>query len=169
MSGFNNNQSKKPHLRFLNHLNLDSKSGSGSDSGSDDEYIHPLLQAHRRPIKTQGDISDPENAEQGASDDSSVLNRNNVVSYLMQRQLPNSVYSNAAEVYMARKYEHLRKDILNDKDFAIGKNKNITDDNWADQLEEDKHFSLFGNCYVYLQLNYVISFLCCCCVTFSYH
>lgn len=107
---------------------LASKSDSESES-DDDEYIHPLLQAHRRPIKTQGEATSAQPIPQHTTQSS------------VPRPLPQKAYANAAEVYMARKYANLRKNIANEKD------ENEPNENWADELEEDKNFSPYGNCY----------------------
>ena len=116
---------------------LDSKSESESDSS--DEYVHPLLQAHRRPLKTQAETS-ADHGQKGNVDSSTfeqdVRNSSSI--------LPHKLYANAAEVYMARKYEHLRKDRIKIGLETSDVTKNTDNDDWADHLEEGKNYSVIG-------------------------
>lgn len=66
-----------------------------------------------------------------------------VASSVPQKALPHKVYGNVADLYMARKYENVRRDIA-DKQHTT-KSENTTEDNWADLLEEDKSFQMRGN------------------------
>ena len=114
---------------------LDSKSESGSDSS--DEYVHPLLQAHRRPVKTRAEIS-VDNGQKG-NVDSSALEKDMRDSSSI---LPYKLHASAAEVYMARKYEHLRKDLVKKGLETMDATKNADNDDWADHLEEGRNCSL---------------------------
>ena len=124
-------------------LCIDAKNNSeNSESDSGDEYIHPLLQAHRRPVKTKAETSsDSENALEAHAN---IPTNDTKTSYTIPRPFTDTrLYANAAEVYMARKYEYLRKD-RRKKELKTDDDTVTTDDDWADQLEEDKDFSLFG-------------------------
>jgi len=130
----------------------DSKSESESDSS--DEYVHPLLQAHRRPLKTQAETS-ADHGQKGNVDSSTfeqdVRNSSSI--------LPHKLYANAAEVYMARKYEHLRKDRIKIGLETSDVTKSTDNDDWADHLEEDRNFSSIdqsGTQFSYEMLQYML-------------
>ena len=130
------------YLSFIDVL-LDSKDDSESESDSNDEYIHPLLQAHRRPVKTQAETSSEQENARKARVGTSSYKADVKTSSSMVDPLSDRPYANAAEIYMARKYEHLRKDKIKKSLEANDDNRN-TEENWADQLEEDKNFLFFG-------------------------
>ncbi|XP_065055484.1 splicing factor, suppressor of white-apricot homolog isoform X1 [Rhopilema esculentum] len=115
-----------------------SSDGEGSD---DDEYIHPLLQAHRRPIKT---TAEPTKSQQTVSESHQQQTRHIPASLSyettgIQTVLPPNTYSDAVAVYMARKYRNKRHDTPSPKkNNDNNEDQEAADEHWADDLEEDQ-------------------------------
>ena len=121
---------------------LDSSSSeSDGESSDDDEYIHPLLQAHRRPIRTR---AEPTKSEQTVSESQQQQTRHIPASLSyettgVQTVLPPNTYSDAVAVYMARKYRNTRHDTPSPKKSNDdNEDQETADEHWADDLEEDQ-------------------------------
>ncbi len=64
--------------------------------------------------------------------------------------------ASAAAVYMARKYENTK--LAEDSPLHDGTHEQVEEDNWADQLEEDRSFMARGTYQSFFILTY-LSFL----------
>ena len=116
--------------------------GSNSDNSDDDddegdEYLNPILQAHRRPVKTNAVLT-------ANSSTNSKQTLRGSESPLPPKTVHNAPPANAAAVYMARKYENTRQGRSSPKEITTNEGDSGNDENWANDLEEDRNYQFIG-------------------------
>ena len=114
-----------------------SDNSDDDDDDADDEYLNPILQAHRRPVKT--------NAVPTANSSTNLKQTlRGHESPLPPKTVHNVPPANAAAVYMARKYENTRQGRSSPKEIATNEGDPGNDENWANDLEEDRNYQFIG-------------------------
>lgn len=116
--------------------NSNSENSENSDD-DDDEYLNPILQAHRRPVKTNA-------IPTANSSTNSKITSRGTESPLPPKTPHNVPPANAAAVYMARKYENTRQGRSSPKEITTNYGDSGNDENWANDLEEDRNYQFIG-------------------------